>query len=109
MVLKELKALASEKRLQIIYALSINDFCQVHIIEITGLSQVDISRNIKVLIDNGLVIGKKDGNRIMYSLSQKLINEYPLQLKKVKREYEYLLENVNIDDLIKRCEVYKEN
>lgn len=104
MILNELKALANEKRLKILYVLAKNDFCQIHIIELTGLNQVDASRSLKTLVDTGLVDCTKRGNRVIYSLSKKMRNEYKSQLDAIINEYNYLSFDVDIDEYAKECE-----
>lgn len=103
MILNELKALANEKRLKIIYALSTSDFCQLHIIELTGLSQVDASRSLKALVDSGLVDSRKKGNRVIFSLSYKMTDEYKTQLDAIKKEYNYLSFDIDMDDFVEDC------
>ncbi len=104
MILNELKALANEKRLKIIYSLTIHDFCQVHIMTLTGLSQVDASRNLKVLVDAGLLESQKKSNRVMYKLSDKMAIDYNEQLELIKKEYGYLSYDLDMDELIAGCQ-----
>lgn len=103
MVLNELKALANDKRLKVLYALSYHDFCQIHIIEITGLSQVDASRSLKALIESGLVESRKKGNRVIYTLSTKMKDDYSVQLKAITEEYNYLSYDVDLNGLVNEC------
>lgn len=103
MILNELKALANDKRLKVLYALSYNDFCQIHIIEITGLSQVDASRSLKALIESGLVESRKKGNRVIYTLSKKMTEDYSVQLKSIIEEYKYLSFDVDLNRLVNEC------
>lgn len=103
MILAELKALSNEKRLMIIYALTLQDFCQHHIIQITELNQVDASRNLKVLVDCGLVTSIKVGNRVIYGLSDKIKTQYHSQLVKIEEEYNYLTFDIDIDDVKFDC------
>lgn len=104
MILTELKALANEKRLKIICVLAKHNFCQFHIIELTKLSQVDTSRSLKALVDCGLVESHKIGNRVIFSLSNKMQVKYALQLVDIEQEYSYLLDNVDITAYAKECE-----
>lgn len=103
MILNELKALANDKRLKVIYALTVNDFCQLHIIEMTGLSQVDASRSLKALVDTGLVDSRKKGNRVIFSLSDKMKSDYAVQLDMVRTEYNYLSFDLDIDEFVEEC------
>lgn len=107
MVLKELKALANDKRLKILYVLTINNFCQIHIIELTQLSQVDVSRNLKPLVDMGLVDSEREGNRVFFSLSKKMKIEYKNQLEQIIKEYEYLSSGVDINKFIDKCKNFE--
>lgn len=104
MIINELKALANEKRLKIIYILTIRDFCQTHIAEIANLSQVDCSRNLKILIDAGLVIGDKRSNRVIYRLEQKFVDEYQPQVEKIKEQFSYLLYDIDIERIGVECD-----
>ncbi len=108
MILNELKALANEKRLKVIYSLLKNDFCQIHIIEISGLSQVDASRSLKALVEAELVDSRKIGNRVIYSLSSKLKEEYANQLQVIEKEYNYLLSEIDLDKTILDCKLLDE-
>lgn len=103
MILNELKALANDKRLKVLYALSYNDFCQIHIINITGLTQVDASRSLKALIESGLVVSRKKGNRVIYSLSTKMREDYSVQLQAINNEYKYLSFDVDLNALVDEC------
>lgn len=103
MILKELKALANDKRLKVIYALSNNDFCQLHVIEISGLSQVDASRSLKALVDSGLVDSQKSGNRVIFSLSKKMKEDYKVQLDTIVEEYNYLSFDVDMNEIALDC------
>ncbi len=106
MLLQQFKALANDKRLKIIYALTVTDLCQIHIMEISRLSQVDTSRNLKVLLDSNLVTSRKKGTRVIYSLSPLLRTEYQQQLQIVKREYDFLKQEIDLYDLQLRCQNY---
>lgn len=103
MILNELKALANDKRLKVIFALANNDFCQLHIIQITGLTQVDASRSLKALVESGLVDSQKNGNRVIFSLSKKMKEEYKTQLEMIKQEYNYLSFDMDMNDLVDDC------
>lgn len=103
MILNELKALANDKRLKVIYALSTSDFCQLHVIELTGLSQVDASRSLKALVETGLVDSEKKGNRVIFSLSDKMKRDYAVQLELIKAEYNYLSFDLDMEEFVEEC------
>jgi DNA-binding transcriptional ArsR family regulator len=62
-------ALADPKRLQIMYALAEGPLHVNGIMEMLGLPQPTISRHLNILKQRGLVTGTRDGNRIIYELS----------------------------------------
>lgn len=108
MILKEMKALANEKRLKILFVLSHNEFCQIHISELTGFSQVDASRSLKQLVDTGFVATRKVGNRILFSLTDKLELEYGNVLTNLQLEYSDIIIDIDMKQFIETCETFKE-
>lgn len=106
MILDELKALGNEKRLMIVYALNLSEFCQIHIEKITKLGQVDISRHGQMLIDAGLVETRKKSNRVIYSLSAKMRVDYKIQLEYISDYYKYLLDEVEIGEITQECKEF---
>lgn len=70
---KIIKALSDESRLRIMAILGRKpDLCVCEIREIIGLSQPTISSHLKVLEGAGLVIHRKDGLWVNYSISGEL-------------------------------------
>lgn len=65
---KLFKALSDETRLKIVVLLSGGELCVCNIEEALGISQVKVSRHLGVLKNAGVVIGRRDGQWIYYSL-----------------------------------------
>ncbi len=108
MILNELKALSNDKRLKILFILSYSEFCQIHISDLTGVSQVDASRNLKQLVDTGFVSSRKVGNRVLFTLTDKLEDEYGEFVPRLQNDYSNLITNVDISQYIEMCETFKE-
>lgn len=65
------KALADPTRLKILEYIKDKEKCICEVIPYTGKSQPNVSLHIKVLKNVGLVNERKDGTRIMLSVSNK--------------------------------------
>ena len=63
------KALCDENRVQIIRILQKGELCACHLLEELHLSQPTLSHHMKVLCDSGLVVGRKEGKWMHYSIS----------------------------------------
>ena len=63
------KALCDENRVQIFRILQNGELCACHLLEELHLSQPTLSHHMKVLCDSGLVVGRKDGKCMHYSIS----------------------------------------
>ena len=64
------KALCDENRVQILRILQNGELCACHLLEALNLSQPTLSHHMKVLCDSGLVVGRKDGKWMHYSISE---------------------------------------
>ena len=64
------KALCDENRVQIFRLLQKGELCACHLHEELHMSQPTLSHHMKVLCDSGLVVGRKDGKWMHYSISQ---------------------------------------
>ncbi len=75
--LKVMKALSDKNRLKIIKMLQHKDLlCVCEIQAGLGLAQPTVSKHLRILEDAGLVIYKKKGLWVNYSLNQKPDNPY---------------------------------
>ena len=63
------KALCDENRVQIFRLLQKGERCACHLLEEMQLSQPTLSHHMKILCDSGLVVGRKEGKWMHYSIS----------------------------------------
>lgn len=87
---KVFKALCDSNRLMIIEMLQSGERCACEILENLNIRQSTLSHHMKILIESGLVGGRREGKWMYYSLSKEgcdaaknLLNE----LTKVKENY----------------------
>ena len=66
-----LKALADETRLEILHMLQSQELCACKIQEHFKISQPTLSYHMKILMQSGLVSGRKDGLWMQYSINNK--------------------------------------
>ena len=64
------KALCDENRVAILRYLMGGEKCACHLLEYMNISQPTLSHHMKILVDSGLVTGRKDGKWMHYSLSE---------------------------------------
>ncbi len=63
------KAVSEPSRLKILLALSVGELCVDHIVEAVGGNQSAVSHQLKTLKDNKIVKSRRDGKKILYSVS----------------------------------------
>ena len=63
------KALSEPSRLKILLALSGGELCVDHIVEVVGGNQSAVSHQLKTLKDNRIVKCRREGKKILYSVS----------------------------------------
>ena len=112
---KILKALGDPNRVKIIDLLSCGEKCGCEILENFKFTQPTLSHHMKVLMDCGLIEGRKDGIWNQYKLNVNNANKLVLFLMKLvsekencicnSQEYEY--NDNSVKDKIKSCR--KEN
>jgi len=78
-----LRAVADQNRLKIICVLRGGSKCVCEIIPALGISDKLASHHLKQLKKIGLLIEKREGNFIRYSLDKKIIREYKKFLNQV--------------------------
>ena len=64
------KAMGDENRLTILSLLQNGERCACKLQEALQISQPTLSHHMRILVDAGLVSGRKDGKWIHYSLSE---------------------------------------
>ena len=79
---KIFKALSDPKRVQILDILSGGETCACVLLEYFHISQPTLSHDMKLLIDADVVKGRRDGQRMLYSLNCEAIKK--MQQKMIK-------------------------
>ncbi len=70
------KALSDETRLLIVLKLkNVNELCACKLLEIVECNQSTLSHHMKILVDSGLVVARKEWKWVHYSLNKEKINE----------------------------------
>lgn len=64
------KALCDENRVQIMKLLRSGEECACKLLDELNISQPTLSHHMKILCDSGLVIGRKEGKWMHYSISE---------------------------------------
>jgi len=65
-----MKALSDPGRVKVLKMLEGREMCACEIIGLLGLAQPTVSRHLKVLVDAGLITGRKVGPWVHYRLAQ---------------------------------------
>lgn len=63
------KAFCDENRIRILQLLLDGEKCACRLLEEMNITQPTLSHHMKILCDSGIVVGRKDGKWIHYSLS----------------------------------------
>lgn len=71
-----MKALSDPGRVKVLKALEARELCACEIIALLGLAQPTVSRHLKVLVDAGLITGRKVGSWVHYRLAQNPATPY---------------------------------
>lgn len=81
------KAFCDENRIQILEMLREGEKCACHILEEMQITQPTLSHHMKILCDAGVVVGRKEGKWMHYSISEiglENVMKYMNQFSKVK-------------------------
>lgn len=65
-----MKALSDPGRVKVLKMLEAREMCACEIIGLLGLAQPTVSRHLKVLVDAGLIRGRKVGSWVHYRLAE---------------------------------------
>ena len=68
-VARVLKVLGDPNRIKIIELLRDGEHCQCDIIPFIGQSQPTVSRHLRMLEENGILVSRKDGVKMIYRIS----------------------------------------
>ena len=63
------KAFCDENRIRILHLLLDGEKCACRLLEEMNITQPTLSHHMKILCDSGIVVGRKEGKWIHYSLS----------------------------------------
>ena len=74
-IVRKLKALAHHSRLKLTMDLMKKDCCVGEIQDCLSISQPNVSQHLKILKEAGIIKGKREKNRICYSLSDEKIKK----------------------------------
>ena len=69
-VLAIAKAMSDPNRLRILCVLRGKELCACDIVEMLGLAQATVSRHMSLLVQAGLVVGRKEGRWMHYRLPE---------------------------------------
>ena len=64
------KAFCDENRIRILHLLLDGEKCACRLLEEMNITQPTLSHHMKILCDSGIVVGRKEGKWIHYSLSE---------------------------------------
>lgn len=64
------KAFCDENRIRILQLLLSGEKCACKLLEEMNITQPTLSHHMKILCDSGIVVGRKDGKWMYYSLSK---------------------------------------
>ena len=88
------KAFCDENRLQILYLLRDGEKCACSILDEMQITQPTLSHHMKILCDSGVVVGRKEGKWMHYSISEDGLENVMNYLKE-------LMENTKIVNFLK--------
>jgi len=77
------KALSDQNRLMIIDMLSCGELCACVILEKFNITQPTLSHHMKILCDSNLVVGRKEGKWIYYSLNNDVVQKFRTFLQEI--------------------------
>ena len=64
------KAFCDENRIKILEMLGSGEKCACKLLDALNVTQPTLSHHMKILCDSGIVVGRKDGKWIHYSISE---------------------------------------
>jgi len=104
-LIKVFKALSDETRLRMLQLLSEGDLCVCEIMQALNISQTRASRNLGILRDAGLLVDKRDGQWVHYSLNKERMGDYAALVEllshSLKEEETILIDKENLKRAIR--------
>ena len=86
-LIKIFKALSDETRLRMMKLLQHRDLCVCEIMQAMDISQTRASRNLGVLKNAGLIVDRREGLWVHYSINRKKSNDYHQAIEKVLQNW----------------------
>ena len=83
---KMLKAISDPNRLRIVDMLSCGELCACRILEEFHISQPTLSHDMRVLLEAGIVIDRRDGKNTYYRLDSEALNRLQATLDGIFNE-----------------------
>ena len=80
---KVLKAISDPKRLRIVDMLSCGEMCACKILEAFQITQPTLSHDMKVLLDAGIVLDRREGKNTYYSLNTERLSSFTSTLRAI--------------------------
>ena len=77
------KAFCDENRLRILQMLQNGERCACHLLEEMQITQPTLSHHMKILCDAGVVVGRKEGKWMHYSISDEGIETVRQYLEQI--------------------------
>ncbi len=102
--IKQMNVFTDATRLKIIYVLSQNNFCSIHLEKLLGVSQPNVSRHLDKMINADIVTSKKSGRRNIYMLNEKFVKENSQIIEQIKVIYDESLDSTKFEEYKKECE-----
>ena len=78
------KAFADENRIQILELLRDGERCACRLLEEMKITQPTLSHHMKILCDSGIVVGRKEGKWMHYSISEEGLENVRNYLEELK-------------------------
>ena len=79
------KAFCDENRIRILNLLSTGEKCACKLLEELNITQPTLSHHMKILCDSGVVVGRKEGKWMHYSISAKGVDKAKKYLDVITR------------------------
>lgn len=91
------KALADDTRIEIITILSGGERCACKILENLDITQPTLSYHMKILTDIGLVVGRRRGSWMLYSLNKETFEN-------LQNKYSDFCSTISTEKVVSYCE-----
>ncbi len=79
------KAFCDENRIQILELLRDGEKCACRLLEEMNITQPTLSHHMKILCDSGVVVGRKEGKWMHYSISEEGLENVMDYLEELKK------------------------